>query len=198
MAVGNKLAQAVRAAAALGFLTLTRRDSLSVHTFPTGRAPRSPRFVGRSAVGPFFRHLEGLFAEGHSDLVGPVMDLLGRPGPRGHTIVFSDLLADDWEKAIARLPSRGDDLTVVHVLAPEDIVSDALGELDLVDIETGHRVPISVSTSVSAAHDQRVAAWMTAVSARCRHVGAAYVELRTDHDLRTELRRAWRNSGVLR
>ena len=198
MAVSDKLGQAVRAAAALGFLTLSRRDSLSVHTFPTGRPPSSPRYAGRSAVGPFFAHLEGLVAEGHSNLAGPVMELLRRPGPRGHTILFSDLLSDDWASAVTKLQSRGDDLTVVHVLAPQDVVSDVLGEVDLVDIETGRRVPVSISTAVAAAHDNRAEAWLADVAGRCRHVGAGYVELRTDEELRTALRRAWRAAGVLR
>ena len=52
MATGGKLDMARRVAAALGFVALTRRDPVSVHTFPLQRA--APRFAGRAAVPALF------------------------------------------------------------------------------------------------------------------------------------------------
>ncbi len=198
MGIGDKLGQARRVAAALGFVTLIRRDNLSVHTFPVGRSALSPRFIGRHAVGSLFRHLESLRAEGRSDLVSPVMDLLARPGLRGHTILVSDLLAPDWDTALRRLPSRGDDLTVIHILADEDLRPELLGEFDLVDVETGQRVPVSLSAAVVSTHVARMEAWRADVAGRCRYVGANYVELGAQTDLRQAFRRSWRSAGVLR
>ena len=198
MAVGDKLGQAKRVAAALGFVTLVRRDSLTVHTFPAGRRSRSPRFIGRNAVGSLFKHVEGLLPEGRSDMVTPVMDLLAQPGLRGQTVLISDLLAPDWEAALRRLPSRGDDLTVVHVLADDDLRPGAVGEVDLVDIETGHRVAVSLSAAVASAHRERMDSWRSDVAARCRHIGAGYIEIGAQDDIREAFRRAWRAAGVLR
>ena len=198
MAVGDKLGQAKRVAAALGFVTLVRRDSLTVHTFPAGRRSRSPRFIGRNAVGSLFKHVEGLLPEGRSDMVTPVMDLLAQPGLRGQTVLISDLLAPDWEAALRRLPSRGDDLTVVHVLADDDLRPGAVGEVDLVDIETGHRVAVSLSAAVAAAHRERMDGWRADVAGRCRHIGAGYIEIGAQDDIRDAFRRAWRAAGVLR
>jgi len=55
-----------------------------------------------------------------------------RPGPRGLTAVISDLLTPDWEAGIERLPSRGGDLVVIHVLDPEELHPTLLGDIELV------------------------------------------------------------------
>lgn len=200
MGVGAKLRQAARVAAALGFVTLVRRDTVSVHTFSAGAATlrQSPRFVGRHAVGPLLAHLGALRAEGRTDMVSAVADLLARPGPRGLTILISDLLTHEWSAALRRLPARGDDLTVVHVLAPADLTPPVVGELDLVDAETKSIVRVSLSPAVAAQYTERARHWADEVGARCRHLGAGYVELSSEADLRVAMRGAWRRAGVLR
>jgi len=62
MARGGKLAQAARVAGALGFVSLVRRDPVTLHTFPFERA--APRFVGRNAAPLLFRHLQALEGSG--------------------------------------------------------------------------------------------------------------------------------------
>ena len=102
MAFGGKLAQAARVAAALGFVSLTRRDAVSVHTFPLD--PPSQRFTGRSAVAPLFALLSGLEARGETAFGAAAASLLQRPGPRGLTFVISDFLTPDWSTGLRRIP----------------------------------------------------------------------------------------------
>jgi uncharacterized protein (DUF58 family) len=119
MGLSDKLETAARVAAALGFVALTRRDPVSVHTFPLDRP--APRFLGRGAVPTFFHHLESLGATGTTDFAAAVSHLLARPGPPGLTVVLSDLLTPEWEPALSRLPARGSDVVIIHVLAPGEI-----------------------------------------------------------------------------
>jgi uncharacterized protein (DUF58 family) len=228
MALSGKLATAERVAAALGFVALTRRDPVSVHTFPLDRP--APRFVGRGAVPTFFQHLESLAATGTTDFVAAVSHLLARPGPPGLTVVLSDLLTPEWEPALSRLPARGSDVVIVHVLAPDELdpmlagSTDAAGprrrrrrrrnarrpegtpktqpiatgDVELVDRETGARVAVSVTTDAMARYRQVAAAWLTRVEQRCHQVGATYVRILTDESLEAVLLTAWRRQGVLR
>jgi uncharacterized protein (DUF58 family) len=196
MATAGKLDTARRAAAALGFVALTGRDPVSVHTFPFERP--GPRFAGRAAVPALFDHLAALEPGGATPFAAAVSSLLARPGPAGLTVVLSDLLTAEWDQALSRLPSRGGDVVVVHVLADEELHPPLLGDLELVDREGGGRVVVSLSADTVRRYERAAAAWADGVAARCRQVGAAYVRLLAGDDLEGALFGAWRRAGVLR
>ena len=196
MASGGKLEQARRIAAALGFVALVRRDTVTVHTFPLDRV--APRFSGRGAATPLFGHLAGLEADGDTRFAAACAHLLARPGPPGVTVVISDLLTPEWEQGISRLPARGGDVVVVHVLDREELHPVFVGDYDLVDRETGDHVAVSLSPATLRDYEELAAAWVDGVAARCRRAGAAYVRLLADDDLGPALLGGWRDEGVLR
>jgi uncharacterized protein (DUF58 family) len=193
---GAKLATAARAAAALGFSALVRRDVVTVHTVPLDRL--APRFVGRNAAGPLFGHLASLEAEGETPFAAAVVDLLARPGPPGLTVVVSDLLTPEWDDGLRRLPARRGDLVVIHTLDRSDLEPDMVGDLELVDREHGGRVEVSISPDVAADYARIAHAWADDVAGRTRGLGGAYVRLMTDDDLEATLLTTWRDAGVLR
>jgi len=196
MATAGKLDMAKRVAAALGFVALTRRDPVSVHTFPLQRA--APRFAGRGAVPALFGHLSSLEATGDTAFAAAVSSLLARPGPSGLTVVVSDLLTAEWDGALSRLPSRGGDVMVVHVLAAEELHPTLVGDLELVDREGGGRVVVSLAADTLAEYERATAAWLERVRGRCAQVGAAYVRILAEDDLETALLGTWRREGALR
>jgi uncharacterized protein (DUF58 family) len=193
---GDKLRQAARLAAALGFVALVRRDAVTVHTFPLDRP--APRFSGRAASVPLFRHLGSLAAEGETRFAVAATHLLARPGPRGLTVVLSDLLTPEWEEGLERLPARGDDVTVVHVLDPAEIQPTLAGDLDLVDRETGGVISVSLAAEVVARYERSAQEWLRRVEDRCRRAGAAYLRVLTTDDVEPLLLGSWRRAGLLR
>jgi uncharacterized protein (DUF58 family) len=193
---GDVLRQGLGAAAAIGFVALTRRDRVSVHTFPLDRP--APVFRGRGATRALFEHLEQVRAGGTGDIVAAVSAFLARPGPAGITVLVSDLLSPDWERAITRLPARGGDLIVVHVLAEETLSPPQSGDLELVDAETGQTVAVSMSPATRRDYELIARSWVEDVARRCRRVGAGYVRVLDHDDLEASILRAWRDAGVLR
>jgi len=199
MQSGGKMLQAQRLAAALGFVSLIRRDTVSVHTISAGRASRAePRFSGRNASAALFDYLRSLEPTGTTPFVPTVADLLARPGPTGLTIVFSDLLTADWEAAINRLPARGGDVLIVHVLDAEELTPTSSGDLDLIDSETGHRVAVSLSEQTRSEYRAIVSRWLDDVALRCRSVDAGYVLVLADEDIEPLLLAKWREDGLVR
>jgi uncharacterized protein (DUF58 family) len=195
----GKLRLAARLAAALGFVALVRRDVVTLHTFPAEHP--APRFSGRHATQALFDHLEQVVdqgATGGTALVDAATDMLGRPGPKGLTILVSDLLTPEWERGLTRLPARGGDLVVVHLLAADELRPELVGDLDLVDVETGERVPVSLSVDALHRYERMALAWADDVAHRCRRLGAGYVRVLDDDDLEQVLLRAWRAAGVVR
>jgi uncharacterized protein (DUF58 family) len=196
MAVGGKLAQAARVAGALGFVALQRRDPVTLHTFPLDRPAQ--RFLGRGAVPRLFDALAGLEAGGTTPFAAAAGHLLARPGPAGITVLLSDLLTPEWETGLRRLPARGGAVTVVHVLAKSDLAPEVSGDVELVDQETGERVPVSLAADVVAAYTKRAGAWADDVAGLARQAGAQYLRVFADDDLESLLLGAWRTEGVLR
>lgn len=192
---GAKARTAARLAGALGFVSLVRRDTVSVHTAPLSR--QAPRFVGRAAAPRMLEHLAGLGVAGQTGLADAVADLLDRSQPPGLTVLLSDLLTPDWDVAVRRLPVRGE-VVVVHVLDPVDLRPDLVGDVDLVDAETGARVAVSLDPDALDRYEVVARAWVDEVAGRCRSAGASYLRVESDADVGDLLLRSWRDAGVLR
>lgn len=195
MVVGGKLQQGKRLAAALGFVALTAHDAVSIHTFPTTGPP--PRFAGRASVPALFSYLESLAPKGPTPFAQAAGHLLSRSGPPGITVVISDLLTPEW-KALMRLRASGSDLTVLHILAEEDVAPEFTGDLMLVDREGGERLTVSVTDEVAQAFRDRVTHWQRLVRSNSRGVGGVYVPIDPTQDIEELLLTSWRDAGVLR
>lgn len=180
MSTDGKLQRAVELAGALGFVALTRRDRVELHL--SGRPPA--RFSGRNGVPELFGQLESLTASGEGSLSRTAAQVLGRQRTPGMTVVCSDLLEPDWDVALQRLPARGAELVVMHVLGAGELEPPELGDVDLIDAETGERVAMTLTPGNIRAYRERLDVWMDAVESATRRLGAGYMVV----DSRTPLR----------
>lgn len=196
MATGHKMRQATRVAGALGMVALTRRDPVTVQTMPFDGIPR--RYLGAGAVPRLLAELSQIVATGDTPFPASVDALFSHPGPPGLSVVVSDLLTPDWEVALRRLPGGGGNLLVVHVLAAEEIDPDLQGDLDLVDVETGDRVPVSYGEAEARTYKRRVQTFRRQVADRCRSIGAGLWGVDDGSDVVTELVTTWRARGLVR
>ena len=196
MGADGKLEQAARLAAALGFVALVRRDTVSLHTFPA----RNPgqRFAGRHSTNALFNTLEGLRAGGETHFVRAATHTIARPGPAGVSVVISDLLTPEWEDGLRHLPARRGDVVVVHVLSRSDLWPDLVGDMDLVDSESGARIPVSANPELLREYVARAEEWCYDVATLCRHMGAGYVQVLADEPIGPRLLAGWQRAGVLR
>jgi uncharacterized protein (DUF58 family) len=196
MGTSDTMLQAQRLAAALGFVALVRRDVVTLQSFPNGVHPR--RYVGRQAAPRLFDHLKALASDGPTTVAPAIRRHLAQSGPAGLTVLISDLLTPDWDIGVTRPTARGGDLIVVHVLARSDLRPDLFGDVDVVDRETRARVPVSLTPDTIERFEASTREWMAGVAARCRQVGAAYVQVFDDADVEPLLLSGWRREGVLR
>lgn len=195
MTIGDKMLQAKRLAAAIGFVALTAHDSVSVHTFPA-RGP-APRFAGRAGVPAFLDYVGTLEATGLTPFAEAARHLLSQSGLPGLTVVLSDLLTAEW-KSLVQLRASGSDVTILHILCDEDLEPQFSGDLELVDRELGDRLTVSVTDDVAGSYRARVKTWRDDVAATARGTGASYQAVNAADDLETILLQTWRESGVLR
>lgn len=195
MAVGEKLDQAKKLAAALGFVALSNHDSVHVHTFPsTGTAPR---FAGRGSVPAFLSHMEQLTAAGPTPFARAAAHLLSQSSLPGMTIVLSDLLTPEW-RSLMQLRASGSDISILHILCQEDLEPDHSGDLELVDRESGDRLTVSVTDDIANSYRARVRLWREEVRVSAHSTGSLYMAVDSDDDVERLLLKAWREAGVLR
>lgn len=197
---GEKLERAKQLAAAIGFVALTNRDIVTLHTFPVRH--EGPRLLGKAAIPQLFGRLENLEAQGATPFAAAASAMLARPGPPGITVVLSDLLTEEWDAGLRRLPSSrsrsSGDLAVVQILDPTDITPALTGDLQLVDSETGATVDVSVSAAVAEDYTRLAQAWLDEVAGRVRRSGAGYARVFTDDDIETVILDTFTRSGVLK
>ena len=180
MSTDGKLQRAAELAGALGFVALTRRDRVELHL--PGAAPA--RFSGRNGVPELFARLESLEASGEGSLARTAAEVLGRQRGPGMTVLCSDLLEPEWDVALQRLPARGAELIVLQVLGAGELEPPELGDVDLVDVETGERVAMTLTPGNIRSYQERLQQWLEEVETATRRLGAAHMIV----DSRTSLR----------
>lgn len=178
----HKLRYAQRLAAALGYIALAAGDRLTVAVLQ-GAAPAAQfgPFRGRDQTLRLLRFLEGLTAGGETDLNQSLRAYALAAHRPGLAFLISDLLAPAGHAAgLAQLQGRGDEVTVLHVLAPEELDPPLAGDLRLVDCETGAPQDVTLDGGLRDLYRRRVTAWREEIDMACRKRQVTYVPVGTD------------------
>lgn len=174
MGLHGKDDTARRLAAVVTYMALAAGDRVRLWTVPG--------VDGRPATqGPVGRHLSSwprmeAWLEA-APVGGPgTLQHMGRrlAGSGGSVVVVSDLLMDDWSETLDRLVAAAGGL-VLHVLAPEELDPRIAGDLDLIDVESGARVPVSTGEQVLNDYRRAVEEFALGASRRARRAGLDYL-----------------------
>ncbi len=192
----HKFGYAQRLAAGLGAIALASGDVLSIGLLQDGRV--SAEFGplrSQASLNRLFDFLERLLPGGATDLNRSLQAYSLRPHRAGLVILISDLLAPGgWENGLRQLLGQGHEAALVHLLAPDELDPPLTGDLQLLDIETGHAQDISLDGGLHNLYCSRVQAWLQTIRTDCRRSGVRYQHLSTsqpwDQALLLEMRRA--------
>src|SRR5262245_47326379 len=142
----NKLKFGVRLAAALGHVALAAGDRLTVTVVAGGGVPTT-RFGparGRGRTGRLLKFLDGLAAEGPTDLDNALRNYAITTDRAGLAFVITDLFSPGYQSGLSSLQSKGHEVGLIHVLAPEEVDPPLAGDLQLIDVETGDTQDVSL------------------------------------------------------
>lgn len=178
MGFGGSLRQAGRITAAVAVGALVRNETISLSTFARP-APR--RFRGRAAIGELLATVESWRADGTSPLHDHARRLVSSTRRSGLIVVVSDFLTPEAAAAMDVLASRREQ--VVGLAVTSDELADTMGEVRLVDAETGVRVDVDLSPRVLDEHREQRARSVTALRARLARHGGQLIEVSADADL---------------
>lgn len=195
MASGDKLRHAARVAAAIGAAALMRNESVSVSSL-RDRVPR--RYRSRTALAPFLAHIESWKAEGDTPLLARSKELNASTRRPGLVVVVSDFLTPDALNTIDQLAARRSQVLAVLVASEVDENLDTLGEVQLVDVESGSRVDVDLSPDLLAQFSARRAATRRALEQRLARHGSRLVVTWATEDLLGEVIPKLSTAGLLR
>ena len=208
----DKLDYALRTAGALGYVALTGLDRVTVRVLDNGNngtVRYLPPMRGKKQALVLFSFLQSLNRPaassnkiGSSGSNRPLSHQLSAYAASanlvGPLIVFSDLMDDGWMDGINSLAGRGFEVTVLHILSPEETNPGLNGDFKLLDSENEASVEITADYEMLERYKKSLNDWRETWRRFCSARGIHYAPIETSLPLE-ELLFAWlRRQGVLR
>jgi uncharacterized protein (DUF58 family) len=199
----QKLDYAIRTAGALGYIALCGLDRITALTIGVGRDGIFMPHRGKRQALSYFDYLQNCarLADAATTKPDPARSLrayagqVKRPGP---LLVISDLMDDGWLDGLRDLTTHGFEVSLIHILAPEEADPQLEGDLKLLDAEGGAAVEITADYDLLARYRQNLVAWQTELKDFSQRRGIHYVPLVTTLPLEQLLFTWMRQRGLLR
>ena len=158
-----------RIAAILGADALRHEQLVSAAAFSNRVQSLFPLRWGTAGIAPFMRFLTTLELRGDgTDLAAAADDLAQSTRRRGAVVLMSDLLdRHGFAEGIDRLRHHGFEPLVIQPIVAADADAPCLGEVELVDVETGRSQKVVVTEKAAAEYRRRVAAFYQSVREHC-------------------------------
>lgn len=179
MALGepSRLRTGLRLAAAMSYIALAHLDRAQVATFGEGLGPRLRPARGKAQIFRVLSFLRTIEANGEtrfSDAMRAFVHQAPRPGP---VVLLSDLYAQDgYEEGLERLLHHGFEPLVIHLIDPTDATPDLLGDVELVDCETGERRELTVSPATLERFERAYESWREGIRDFCQRRRISHYE----------------------
>jgi uncharacterized protein (DUF58 family) len=181
--VPNKLDAARRAAAALGYLGLAGMDRVSVAFLGDGQATALRPMRGKRRAFELFAFLSEPRTERSTGLAQAARAYAARMRGSGPLVLISDLMDPGYLDALRDLAGTRSQLSVLHLLAPDELEPNVPPDARLVDNETGHGVEVSGDDDLVERYRARLTEWQEEIGTFVARRGGAYVPVRSDTDL---------------
>jgi uncharacterized protein (DUF58 family) len=133
-------------------------------------------------------------------LANAVTEFLRTSPKRGRVIVVSDFWQEEQEivAAVSRLAGAGFDVAALHVLAPEELLPRAEGELLARSVEEDGEVEVSAGSDLPARYSRELEAHCRSVEETFRRRGGNYLRAGSDTSIESVLIAALRQRKWVR
>jgi uncharacterized protein (DUF58 family) len=194
----NKLTYARRAAGAFGYIALSSLDRVTVTALAAGAARQMPGVRGKRGALPLFDFLQKLPAGGGGSLLSTTRRYVQTARNAGPLLLCSDLMDLEWKEALRALSSRPFEITLLHILAPQEIAPEIDGDFRLLDAEGGAPLEITADLDVLRRYDENLRAWRDEIESFCNGRGIIYIFVDTSVPVEEFVLSTLRQRSVLR
>jgi uncharacterized protein (DUF58 family) len=180
----DKLGYARDIVMALSRIALARSDSVSITCL--GHAQRSLGPIsGIRQFGSVQQFLSNATSAGKIDVTAQVQSALERLGPSrsapGLIILVSDLLNVPTPRPLFDAIRQTANIAVtLHVMSRDEAEPEAIGDVDLIDAESGQIVEVGLSVETVRQYRERYEAWRAEMERQSSQRGIRYVRCMTE------------------
>jgi uncharacterized protein (DUF58 family) len=194
----NKFLYARRAAGAFGYIALSSLDRVTVTAFGAGANKQLPGVRGKRGALPLFDFLHKLPAGAGGSLLATCRRYIQTARNPGPLLLCSDLMDPDWREALRALTARPFEITILHILAPQELRPQIDGDFRLLDAEGGDAIEITADLDVLRQYDESLRAWRAEIESFCSGRGINYIFADTSVPLEDFVLSNLRRRAVLR
>jgi uncharacterized protein (DUF58 family) len=194
----NKSAVAKQLTAALGYVGFSGSSRIQAAVLTGEHFTMFGPAWGRKNTSSLLEYLDSARFRGTTDLNAGLRAYARRSSEPGVTFIISDLLAPSIESGMRALIDHHYELVILHLLSPQELDPPMIGDLNLIDRETGEEIPITLNQEALDRYRARLAEWRREIEHMCLHVGAIYEPVSSADRLEHVLFDRLRQRGALR
>ncbi len=197
----NKLQYARLAAGAFGYIALSSLDRVSVTAFGSGETKGThqlPGVRGKRGALPLFDFLQKLPVGQNVNLSAVCHRYIQTARTPGPLVLCSDLMDENWQEALRTLSSRPFEITLLHILAPQEIDPQIEGDFRLIDSESGRAVEITADPDLMERYYRNFNEWRAEIESFCNGRSITYLFVNTAQPLEEFILSQMRKRSVFR
>jgi uncharacterized protein (DUF58 family) len=186
----SKQSYAMTCAGALAYVLARQGDSVGLASFSDQFRIEVPPRARRGQLQEIFSRLESLECGGETKFGAAFNALAEGMSKRMALIFFTDLLDSNAEamQALSRVAARRHDVSLFHILDPDEIDFPFEGSTLFTDLEGPREVPIDAQ-AIKSAYLEEVSDFLMRVKNESRSARVSYELVRTDQSPSSLLRR---------
>ncbi len=195
----SKLQYAKKLAAAMAYVALANLDRVTIEAASESSMDRLPPTRGKAQIWRLLEFIEGIEAQGSTDLQEGLKQFSLRNSTPGMKVVISDFLDKrGFQGALKWLLKGGNEVVVIQVLSPQEVKPTIVGDLSLVDCEDGQVTEISVTSGLLKRYEANLKALVGGLREYCRTRGLANFFVQSSHPVEQLILNSMRRTGVVR
>jgi uncharacterized protein (DUF58 family) len=194
----NKLLYAKRVTGAMGYIALSNLDRVTLTAFGQERELSMPPQRSKRGVVPLFSFLTDLqpgSATRFAAVCKRYAQTARNPGP---LLLCSDLMDAEWQAGLQALLSRRFEITVLHLLAPQEINPQLEGDVRLLDAEGGPPVDLTADLDLIRRYQRNLEQWRDEIGEYCNARSITYLPIETSFPIEDLLLNMLRRRGIIR
>ncbi len=184
MAFGEmpKNRMALQVAGALSYVILNNLDRVYVNNMKENSVTKGKGMTGGAAFPYILEELKNMASSGGTSLS---KSILSRPVSAGGTsVIISDFLDPQGiSEAVKYLTYKKQTVVLIQILAKEEEEIDYEGTVNLVDMENGKKLKITMTNAAIKEYNKSLATMKEALKKLAKKYGATYVYIRSDESL---------------